>query len=47
MRTAVRAYADAGFDELIVMMNTPYDWPAIERFATEAAPAFRQPPAPA
>ena len=41
MRTAVRAYADAGFDELIVMMNTPYDWAAIERFATEAAPAFR------
>ena len=41
MRDAIQSYADAGYSELIMMMNTPYDWPAIERFASEVAPAFR------
>ena len=41
MHAAVQAYADAGFTQLILMMNTPYDWDAIERFAKDVAPAFR------
>lgn len=41
MRSAVQAYSDAGFTELILMMNTPYDWDTIERFAKEVAPEFR------
>ena len=41
MQAAVQGYVDGGFDEVILMMNTPYDWPAIERFANEVAPAFR------
>ena len=40
-RAAVQAYADLGFSHLILMMNTPYDWGAVERFASEVAPLFR------
>ena len=41
MRAAVQAYAAVGFTELILMMNRPYDWDAIERFAKDVAPGFR------
>ncbi|MCC6238148.1 MAG: TIGR03560 family F420-dependent LLM class oxidoreductase [Dehalococcoidia bacterium] len=41
MRAATQAYLDAGFTHIVLMVNTPYDFPVFERIATEVLPAFR------
>ncbi len=41
MKAAVQAYADAGFEHVVLMVNTPYDAGLFERFAKEVIPAFR------
>ena len=41
MKAAVQAYADAGFEHVVLMVNTPYDGGLFERFANEVMPAFK------
>ena len=41
MKAAVQAYANAGFEHVVLMVNTPYDAGLFERFANEVIPAFR------
>ena len=40
LRSAVQAYADAGFTHLVMVVNTPYDRGLFERVAREVFPAF-------
>ena len=41
LRSAVQAYADAGFGHLVMVVNTPYDRGLFERVAREVFPTFR------
>ena len=41
MRAAVQGYVDGGFQHIVLMVNTPYDWGVFERFAADVMPSFR------